>query len=114
MNPAFIGIWTFKSQGAFEDDIIFQIFEDGRLAQFFRQHAAAQEHVVSTMHVEQLEGGQFRVRVAAELPGYQIRMRLEADELVIENRDRVFRCRRVTVQDLPHWYSEKVRSAVWR
>lgn len=113
MDPSLVGIWGFREERPFEQDIIFTVYPDGRLAQFFRQAASLERVVSSTMHTSP-ENGQYRVKIAASAQGYLVSLFREGEALVIENKGKRTVCHRLSDEALPPWYAEATARTVWR
>lgn len=115
MNSALVGLWAFHhNERPTEEEIVLQVFPDGRLAQFYKQHPSLTRRVVMTLHTTPEGGDTYRVRTTADAPGYLITMRRDGPNLVIENNGHTFVARPLATADIPAWHAETLARAVWR
>jgi hypothetical protein len=117
INETLQGIWTFRRarEGA-EEDLFMEILADGRIVQFYKQHPSLAKYIAMTMRACAETGAEnaFRIKTSADAAGYLITMRRDGAYLAIVNRSETFVCRPVSENELPTWYGEVRREAVWR
>jgi len=114
MNPDLVGLWTFQTEHTAPDGIILQVFPDGRLAQFFKQHPSFTRRVAMTLQATPEGGDTYRARTTAEASGYLITLRRDGPNLVSENNGHTFVARPLAAADIPPWHAETLARAVWR
>ena len=108
-----MGTWIFKQEEPFLQDVFFTVYQDGRIAQCYRQGASLSRYVASTMRASE-EDGFYRIKTEASAPGYLISMFRDGEFLIIEYRGHRTTCRLLLEDELPEWYPEVMANAAWR
>lgn len=114
MNPNLVGLWAFESERMAPEEVIMQIFPDGRLAQFYKQHPSLTRYVTMTLHATSEGDDIFRVRTTTDAPGYLITLRRDGPNLLGENKGGTFVARPLATTEIPPWHAETLARAVWR
>jgi hypothetical protein len=114
MNPDLVGLWTFQTEPTAPEGIILQVFPDGRVAQFYKQHPSLTRRVAMTLHATPECGDTYRARTTADAPGYLVTLRRAGPNLVTELNGRITVAHPLATAENPAWHAETLARAVWR
>jgi hypothetical protein len=114
MDEKLQGVWSFRRAGEAREEEIVEIYHDGRIAQFYKQHPSIDAYINMTMRASLEADDVFRVKTEPDAEGYLIAIRRENATLVIVNQGQHIVCRRLAECDWPTWFEEARAKAVWR
>ncbi len=93
MDTHLVGLWAFSKNAESTDEWFLEVFPDGRLAQFYKQHPAMERYVAMTMRGVHLGEDRFQIKTKQDVDGYPIAMKRDGANLVIINKGVRFVCR---------------------